>query len=71
MHWLGTPENFSSLKCTSIALDFAHRANCLEALVSVQVLAGLFLVRFIRVRCLASRLNQLTLFGTIVELVGI
>ena len=35
MNSSGAPENFSSLKRTSISLDFFDRANCIEVLVAV------------------------------------
>ena len=66
MHWSGAPENFSSLRRTSIALDFFDRVSCVEALVAVWVLTGVFLVGFIGVRCLASLLGLLLFCSIIV-----
>ena len=68
---VGAPENLSFLKRTSIALELFDRVYCVEVLVAVRVLAGVFLVGVIVVRCLAYSLGLLPFSGTIVGLVGI
>ena len=51
---VGTPEDFSSFKRPSIALNFMYRFCWVEELEVVWILAGMFLVGFISVLCFAS-----------------
>ena len=71
MHRSEAPENFSSLKRTSIAIVFLGRIDCVEELVGAWLLADVFLAGLIGVCCHASWLDRLTFCDAIVGLPGI